>query len=937
MAFELVYTSASQGLRLGSIGFCTVARHENMPDGLVLDLEKLSGFDLPPGIENVQAIYSFLTIERPTGKYWVFCRKRVCEIPDYSGRSNYIAHHLVLDEEEVERLSSHKGHALTPTSILLSFNWRDEFQGEAHLIPEERSIESIFETAFQDKDAIHDVRQLLGEQDHNREQYLRVPVLFNEEIQPKPACFIDSSLHSEAGSKNLLKLLHFATLISSPWLGENCGEDFFPGAKYPVQPRNWWDWGLTTMLIHNDKSSRYSWIGISEERGATAAGTSRLILRLDQWPSGESSPQILRSFVEEPEEVLNKPEKIRLQRRTEAHVAKLRAEFMRLQEEKELLHIELSTLKPRHEDYRRAYQSLDSENTKVQNLVAELENKLKPVIGVMSPRELRADFQKHRRIVQKMFPLNIWRELCQKFHALSNNVERDMQRLRNADESYARSRVNCHRKHEDWGGGLSKFRQHVTIAAGDLGTSGEQLREDWVPHCEAAERRLSEFEAFLREYPPIGDESMPSAGKAKFEAWQEMIDWIIEQFTEQERTEKAQQRRAWLVKNKKWVIWGASFLIVMVLILVYIRPLFQTHSKKHDVAIEVMPAVKDGEIKRDIDKKSEPVTQKPKEILIGGVPAKEALQLGNLPNKGTPADQPKTTQAEPKAFYLIVYEADVNTAVRTDELVKAIPNQELSIGLEFVTTPFDVSRKNAKKLKQISKDDFLENRSVVKFEDGTKIDINSEPGMLKIHTDGNSPPKAGVFVLEFGAIEVICIPTTALESLHKLFDAEFARIFRTTKLHDETEVKFHGDDRAPSVECLNKERQWRIEYSPFNGWPPAWPELPPLKSSEGQGGEQKGSALRVQSFKAFLTDKALSDDKRVKDIPETKAAIEKVRDELSKTDKEEKEPIPGTYSLVLYVQIKESKKRIVVYSAESRNKKRISELPFPTPAAPANK
>ena len=906
-----------------------------MPDGLVLELEKLSGFDLPPGIENVQAIYSFLTIERPTGKYWVFCRKRVCEIPDYSGRSNYIAHHLVLDEEEVERLSSHKGHAVTPASILLSFSWRDEFQGEAHMIPEERTIESIFETAFQDKDAIHDIRQLLGEQEPNREQYLRVPFLFSEEIQPKPACFIDSSLHSEAGSRNLLKLLHCATLISSPWLGENCGEDCFPGAKYPVQPRNWWDWGLTTMLIHNDKSSRYSWIGISEERGATAAGTSRLILRLDQWPSGEPSPQILRGFVEEPEGVWNKPEKIRLQRRTEAHQAKLRAEFMRLQEEKELLHIELSTLKPRHEDYRRAYQSLDSENTKIQDLVAELENKLKPIIGGMSPRELRADFQRHRRIVQKMFPLNIWRELCQKFRVLSNNIERDVQRLRNADESYARSRVNCHRKHGNWSGGLSQFRQHVTIAAGDLGTGGEQLREDWVPHCEAAERRLSDFEAFLREYPPSGDESIPSAGKAKFEAWQEMINWIIEQFTEQDKAEKAQQRRAWFVRNKKWALWGASFLIVMVLIWVCIRQLFQTHAKKQDVAMEVAPAVKDAETKRSTEKKNEQVTQKTKEILIDGVPAKEVLPLGNNPDKRAASDQPKTTQAEKKGFYLIVYKADVNTAVRTDELVTAIANQELTMSLEFVTTPVDVSRKNAKKRKQISKAEFTEKRSVIEFEGGTKIDINSKPGMLKIHTADDSVSKAGIFVLEIGAIEVICIPTTAVEGVPKLFDTGFTRAFRTKKLHDETEVRFSGDDRVPSVECLNKQRKWRIEYIPFSGWPMDWPELPSSRFSEWQDAEPNGSFLRVQSFKAFLIDKANSNDKRVKDIPENKAAIEKVCNQLSITDKEEKEPVPGTYSLVLDVQIMESKKGLVVYSAESRDKKRIGELSLPTPAAPA--
>lgn len=575
MPFELVYTSASRGLRPGSVGFCTVARHENMPEGLVLDLEKLSGFDLPPGIENVQAIYSFLTVERPTEKYRVFCRKRVCAIPDYSGRINYIAHHLILNEEEVERLSKHPGFAVTPASVLLSFNWRSEFEGDAHMIVEERTLESIFEAAFHDKDAIHDVRWFLGEQNLNREQYFRIPFLFSDEIQPKSACFIDSSLHSETGARNLLKLLHCATLMSSPWLGNNCGEDLFPGSSFPILPHHWWDWGLTTMLIHNDKSLRFCWIGVSEERGATATGASRLILRLDQWRADESKPNILRDLVEDPQRVLKTPHRIREERKESRIDAELSTKYTSLEKELNRAGQRVRSLEEKHRDYGAAVELVRRENDSKSKLVNDLENVLTGIIGIDPLSRLQYFYKDCRAKMLESFSLRRWGFFFPKFQAIQIMVNKRKENLTNAYASYSARFSECRSCLCHLNDTFGRFKSDLANAVLEIGERGEQACTIWAQKATNIELRIEGMRGETERHSCIDNPEMYSTGDGRFQEWIEVSRLVIKKLEDEGKQQKVLEWKARLSKNRKLLLVVGGISVVLALIYAFTR--YQSH------------------------------------------------------------------------------------------------------------------------------------------------------------------------------------------------------------------------------------------------------------------------------------------------------------------------------------------------------------------------
>lgn len=106
MSFELVYTSARKGLRVGASGFCTVAATEGIPRNLQDKLESLSGYrheesfaGLEPPVNHAHA-----TIRLQRKIYHVLSRVSNAA-KDHTGRSNKIAHHLALTSAELEQFS----------------------------------------------------------------------------------------------------------------------------------------------------------------------------------------------------------------------------------------------------------------------------------------------------------------------------------------------------------------------------------------------------------------------------------------------------------------------------------------------------------------------------------------------------------------------------------------------------------------------------------------------------------------------------------------------------------------------------------------------------------------------------------------------------------------------------------------------------------------
>lgn len=105
MTQELIYTSATKGLRLGSRGFCTVASSAGMAKPLADRLESLSGYRHlhPPGSEAAHlnpTNYSYLSFKLAGATYFVLSRIADAGL-DHTQRSNKLAHHVVLAGNEL--------------------------------------------------------------------------------------------------------------------------------------------------------------------------------------------------------------------------------------------------------------------------------------------------------------------------------------------------------------------------------------------------------------------------------------------------------------------------------------------------------------------------------------------------------------------------------------------------------------------------------------------------------------------------------------------------------------------------------------------------------------------------------------------------------------------------------------------------------------------
>lgn len=125
MAYQQIYMSYKSSLTPGRTGFSTVARCESMPDALVAEVERFSQYDIKSG-----TVYSHRIIAAGGKSYHLLTRVKDCGV-DYTNRDNYIAHHLIFGEDELESVSA------TAADILMSFgDWMDSFWGEPRFIRE---------------------------------------------------------------------------------------------------------------------------------------------------------------------------------------------------------------------------------------------------------------------------------------------------------------------------------------------------------------------------------------------------------------------------------------------------------------------------------------------------------------------------------------------------------------------------------------------------------------------------------------------------------------------------------------------------------------------------------------------------------------------------------------------------------------------------------
>jgi GTPase-associated protein 1, N-terminal domain type 2/GTPase-associated protein 1, middle domain len=137
---ELFYTSAPHGLKPGSRGFCTVATTSGMPKNLADRLESLSAYRhiFPPNDLNADRnpiVFSHLRVLVGGTPYHVLSRIGAAGL-DYSQRSNKIAHHVVLEDQE---LVSAGPAALLASTGFMEVSWT----GDPQIIPVGRSCPQI--------------------------------------------------------------------------------------------------------------------------------------------------------------------------------------------------------------------------------------------------------------------------------------------------------------------------------------------------------------------------------------------------------------------------------------------------------------------------------------------------------------------------------------------------------------------------------------------------------------------------------------------------------------------------------------------------------------------------------------------------------------------------------------------------------------------------
>ena len=128
MIYELVYTSAPTGLFPGNTGFSVVGCTRNMDMALCKQLEKLSAYTpLYPHYDanawNNPVNFAHRIINTNGQNYHIL--SRICfNGVDYTNRSNKLASHLAISENELNRLSSGPASIFLQPGLFKDENWR---------------------------------------------------------------------------------------------------------------------------------------------------------------------------------------------------------------------------------------------------------------------------------------------------------------------------------------------------------------------------------------------------------------------------------------------------------------------------------------------------------------------------------------------------------------------------------------------------------------------------------------------------------------------------------------------------------------------------------------------------------------------------------------------------------------------------------------------
>ena len=135
MIIELIVTSASRGLQAGRSGFTTVLRTRGIHPDLASRLEAASAYRhvFPQGDSRNPVIFSYTTKTSSVGEVWVMSRVGDAGT-DYSGRSNKIAHHIALQQSDIQTLGD-SNPAAVMAALVANRGLLSKWEGEPRESP----------------------------------------------------------------------------------------------------------------------------------------------------------------------------------------------------------------------------------------------------------------------------------------------------------------------------------------------------------------------------------------------------------------------------------------------------------------------------------------------------------------------------------------------------------------------------------------------------------------------------------------------------------------------------------------------------------------------------------------------------------------------------------------------------------------------------------
>lgn len=132
MPWQLIYTSAPRLLTAGQTGFGTVARHRDIPPLVVSAVERASQFARLPGMDAARIVFSHRVVDAAGARYHVLSRVASAGA-DYTGRTNHVAHHLIVTSAEAADLT---GKGISAGDVLVRFPWRSAWEEGARWLVE---------------------------------------------------------------------------------------------------------------------------------------------------------------------------------------------------------------------------------------------------------------------------------------------------------------------------------------------------------------------------------------------------------------------------------------------------------------------------------------------------------------------------------------------------------------------------------------------------------------------------------------------------------------------------------------------------------------------------------------------------------------------------------------------------------------------------------